>query len=199
MVTASDWSTTYATVRTYRKDSDGWHRQFKKMNGRIGSHGFAQFGQRRQNSGETPSGTYVLKRAFGAAPDPGTAMHYRQFDSNDWWPYDPRDPRTYNVPQYQGRSAATRWRKSWAEHLSHFPDQYEFAGCEITPMPPTQPRQYESLRIGSGRRASMQFDPFYSGGQPPHNMTTPTTMIGQPTLATLSIRPTYRATNASPT
>lgn len=35
--------------------------------------------------------------------------------------------------------------------------------------------------------------------QPSHNMTTPTTMIGQATLATLSIRPTYRATNASPT
>ena len=30
-------------------------------------------------------------------------------------------------------------------------------------------------------------------------MATPTTMIGQPTFAILSIRPTYRATNASPT
>jgi len=127
VVTASNWSTTYVTVRTYRKDSDGWHRQFKKMAGRIGSHGFAAFGRRKQNSGETPSGTYALKRAFGAAPDPGTAMRYRQFDSNDWWPYDPRDPRTYNVPQYHGRSAATRWRTSWAEHLSHFPAQYEYA------------------------------------------------------------------------
>src|ERR1035437_4946496 len=39
----------------------------------------------------------------------------------------------------------------------------------------------------------------YAGGQPPHNMTTPTTMNGQPTLATLFIRPMYQATNASPT
>jgi hypothetical protein len=34
-------------------------------------------------------------------------------------------------------------------------------------------------------------------GQPPRNMTTPTTMIGQLMLATLSIRPTYRATHES--
>jgi hypothetical protein len=33
---------------------------------------------------------------------------------------------------------------------------------------------------------------------PPHNMTTPTTMIGQAAIAALSIRRTYRATNASP-
>jgi L,D-peptidoglycan transpeptidase YkuD (ErfK/YbiS/YcfS/YnhG family) len=127
VVTASTWKTSYATVRTYSRDSSGWHRQFKKKNGRLGTHGFAHFGERRQNSGETPAGTYGLLRAFGAAPDPGTAVAYRQFDRNDWWPYDPRDPRTYNVEQFHGRSAATLWRKSWAEHLWHFQDQYEWA------------------------------------------------------------------------
>jgi L,D-peptidoglycan transpeptidase YkuD (ErfK/YbiS/YcfS/YnhG family) len=127
VVTATTWKTSYAKVRTYSKDSSGWHRQFKKKNGRLGTHGFAHFRKRYQDSGETPAGTYGLLRAFGAAPDPGTTLPYRQFDSNDWWPYDPRDPRTYNVEQFQGRSTATEWRKSWAEHLSHFQDQYEYA------------------------------------------------------------------------
>lgn len=127
VVTAATWKTSYATVRTYSLGSSGWHRQFKKKSGRIGTYGFAHFGERRQNNGETPAGTYGLLRAFGAATDPGTAMPYRQFDRNDWWPYDPRDPRTYNVEQYHGRSAATQWRKSWAEHLWHFRGQYEYA------------------------------------------------------------------------
>jgi L,D-peptidoglycan transpeptidase YkuD (ErfK/YbiS/YcfS/YnhG family) len=127
VVTAETWKTSYATVRTYSLGSSGWHRQFKKKSGRIGTHGFAHFGERRQNSAETPAGTYGMLRAFGAATDPGTALPYRQFDRNDWWPYDPRDPRTYNVEQYHGKSAATQWRKSWAEHLWHFRGQYEYA------------------------------------------------------------------------
>jgi L,D-peptidoglycan transpeptidase YkuD (ErfK/YbiS/YcfS/YnhG family) len=127
VVTADTWKTSYATVRTYSLSSSGWHRQFKKKRGRIGTHGFARFGERRQNSGETPAGTYALLRAFGGATDPGTALPYRRFDRNDWWPYDPRDPRTYNVEQYHGRSAATQWRKSWAEHLWNFQDQYRYA------------------------------------------------------------------------
>jgi L,D-peptidoglycan transpeptidase YkuD (ErfK/YbiS/YcfS/YnhG family) len=127
VVTAVSWSTSHATVRTYREDSTGWHAQFAPMSARIGSHGFAALGKRRQSSGETPAGTFALLSAFGAAADPGTALPYRQFDRNDWWPYDPRDPRTYNVAQFHGRSAATRWRPSWAEHLWDFQDQYAYA------------------------------------------------------------------------
>ena len=127
VVTSSSWSTSYATVRTYQKDSSGWHKQFKNKDARLGTNGFAHFGKRRQDTGKTPAGTYALPRAFGSAADPGTALSYRQFDRNDWWPYDPRDPRTYNVAQYHGRSAATRWRKSWAEHLWHFHDQYAYS------------------------------------------------------------------------
>jgi L,D-peptidoglycan transpeptidase YkuD (ErfK/YbiS/YcfS/YnhG family) len=127
VVTASSWSTSYATVRTYRQDSTGWHAQLAPMSARIGRRGFAPLGMRRQDSGETPAGTFGLLRAFGAAADPGTALPYRQFDRDDWWPYDPRDPRTYNVAQFHGRSSATRWRPAWAEHLWDFRDQYAYA------------------------------------------------------------------------
>jgi len=127
VVSAVDYTTTFATLRTFRRDPRGsWHEQFAPMTARLGSNGFAALGRRRQHSGETPSGTYLLPRAFGAAGDPGTALPYRQFDRNDWWPYDRRDPRTYNVYQFR-RTASAAWRRSLAEHLWDFRDQYAYS------------------------------------------------------------------------
>jgi L,D-peptidoglycan transpeptidase YkuD (ErfK/YbiS/YcfS/YnhG family) len=158
VVTASSWSTSYATVRTYRNDSTGWHAQLAPMSARIGSRGFAPLGNRRQDSGETPAGTFGLLSAFGAAPDPGTALAYRQFDRNDWWPYDPRDPRTYNVAQFHGRSGATLWRPAWAEHLWDLRDQYEYAVVLDYNLPEG------TYRSGSQRFATSSADPRAGGG-----------------------------------
>ena len=44
-------------------------------------------------------------------------MRYRQFDSNDWWPYEPRDPATYNIYQYH-RDSSSHWRADFAEQLA---------------------------------------------------------------------------------
>ncbi|MDQ1603983.1 MAG: hypothetical protein QOE01_1828 [Actinomycetota bacterium] len=127
VVTASSWTTSYGTLRSYRQDSGGtWHARFPAMRARIGYHGFVRADNRVQNSGKTPAATFRLPRAFGAAPDPGTVLPYRQFDDNDWWPYDPQHPRTYNVYQYR-RTADALWRPSWAEHLASFPTQYRYA------------------------------------------------------------------------
>jgi L,D-peptidoglycan transpeptidase YkuD (ErfK/YbiS/YcfS/YnhG family) len=158
VVTASSWSTSYATVRTYGNDSTGWHAQFAPMSARIGSRGFAPLGSRRQDSGETPAGTFGLLSAFGAAPDPGTALPYRQFDRNDWWPYDPRDPRTYNIAQFHGRSGATLWRPAWAEHLWDFRDQYEYAVVLDYNLPEG------TYRSGSQRFATSSADTRAGGG-----------------------------------
>ena len=128
MVTSSSWSTSYATLRTYQKDSSGWHKQFKNKHARLGTNGFARFGKRRQDSRRRRRPAPTGCRARSAPPPTlGRRCSYRQFDRNDWWPYDPRDPRTYNVAQYHGRSSATQWRKSWAEHLWHFHDQYAYS------------------------------------------------------------------------
>jgi L,D-peptidoglycan transpeptidase YkuD (ErfK/YbiS/YcfS/YnhG family) len=127
VVTASSWSTSYATLRTYWKDADGhWHAKYAPMRARIGGRGFAPAATRLQGSSETPAGTFRIKRAFGRYADPGTAMPYRKFDTNDWWPYDPRSPRTYNVYQSR-RVAAASWRTSWAENLWSYGGQYRYA------------------------------------------------------------------------
>jgi L,D-peptidoglycan transpeptidase YkuD (ErfK/YbiS/YcfS/YnhG family) len=79
-----------------------------------------------QGSGETPAGTFGITTAFGRYADPGTALPYTKFDTNDWWPYDPRSPRTYNVYQRR-RVAAAAWRTSWAENLWSYGGQYRYA------------------------------------------------------------------------
>src|SRR4029434_2509659 len=76
--------------------------------------------QRRQDTGTPPAGTFRLLSAFGSRRDPGTRLgSYTRFDDNDWWPYDPRDPVTYNVYQ-RFRSTEARWRRSKAERLAHW-------------------------------------------------------------------------------
>jgi len=127
VVTASSWSTSYATLRTYEKGSDGsWRAKFAPMRARIGGNGFARAANRMQGSGETPAGTFGITRAFGRYADPGTTLSYTHFDTNDWWPYDPRSPRTYNVYQRR-RVAAATWRTSWAENLWSYGGQYRYA------------------------------------------------------------------------
>jgi L,D-peptidoglycan transpeptidase YkuD (ErfK/YbiS/YcfS/YnhG family) len=61
-------------------------------------------------------------------------MPYRKFDGNDWWPYDPRSPRTYNVYQTR-RVAAAAWRTSWAENLWSYGGQYRYAAVVDYNMP----------------------------------------------------------------
>jgi len=126
VVTSASWHTSYATLRTFEKGADGtWRGVLGPMKARLGSNGFVLAAYRRQSTGTTPAGTFRITRSFGSLPDPGTALPYTQFDSNDWWPYDPRSPRTYNVFQTQ-RVAAATWRKTWAEHLSSYGGQYRF-------------------------------------------------------------------------
>jgi L,D-peptidoglycan transpeptidase YkuD (ErfK/YbiS/YcfS/YnhG family) len=64
--------------------------------------------------------------AFGLSPDPGTALPYNRVDGNDWWPYEPRDPATYNVYQFH-KASETSWRPDYSEHLAGYPGQYDYA------------------------------------------------------------------------
>jgi L,D-peptidoglycan transpeptidase YkuD (ErfK/YbiS/YcfS/YnhG family) len=124
VVTAPAWSARRATLRAYGQRADGsWRRDLDAGRVWLGANGLVAAGRRRQSTWTTPAGTFGLPFAFGTGTDPGTALHYEQVDARDWWPYDPRDPATYNVWQ-QRRGAAADWRTSWAEDLSSFGRQY---------------------------------------------------------------------------
>lgn len=124
VVTAPGWSSRRATLRAYEQRADGsWRRDLDAGRVWLGANGLVPAGRRRQSTWTTPAGTFGLPWAFGTGTDPGTALRYERVDARDWWPYDPRDPATYNVWQ-QRRGAAADWRTSWAEDLSSFGRQY---------------------------------------------------------------------------
>jgi L,D-peptidoglycan transpeptidase YkuD (ErfK/YbiS/YcfS/YnhG family) len=127
VVRAANWSTTYASLVAWQMADDGtWHRFLAPVPARVGWNGFAWAARRVQNSGKTPAGTFRLLRGFGIVRPAGVSLRYQVVNLSDWWPYDPRDPRTYNVQQ-TSRPRNARWRSSWAEHLATYRRQYRFA------------------------------------------------------------------------
>jgi L,D-peptidoglycan transpeptidase YkuD (ErfK/YbiS/YcfS/YnhG family) len=125
-VTSAHWSDTRAQLSAWSKDADGWHRVHGPVTVRLGWHGWVRAAHRRQNTGTTPAGTFRLPIAFGNRVDPGTALPYTHVDSDDVWPYEPRDPATYNI--YQPRRAATsHWRSDYRERLASYGYEYSYA------------------------------------------------------------------------
>lgn len=125
-VSAARWSSTTATLKAWQRGTDGrWVLARGPVPVVIGYNGWVRASQRRQSTGTTPAGKFRLPSAFGRLADPGTRMLYRHFDRNDWWPYEPRDPATYNVYQYH-RAATSHWRPDKAERLWDYYDQYAY-------------------------------------------------------------------------
>jgi len=127
VVTSGSWSSSRAILRTYeRAPAGGWRLRLGRVEARVGRNGFSPGERRRQGTSTTPAGTFAIPWAFGTRADPGTALPYRVVDRDDWWPYDPRDPATYNVWQPR-RPRTAGWRTSWAEDLSSYGRQYRHA------------------------------------------------------------------------
>ncbi|MGH3472147.1 MAG: L,D-transpeptidase family protein [Nocardioidaceae bacterium] len=126
-VTSPAWSDTHATLKAWRRDAN---RQWVKVHGPVsvvlGYNGWVKAADLRQGTGTTPAGRFRLPIAFGGLPDPGTRLTFHHVDGNDWWPYEPRDPATYNIYQFH-KAARTHWRPTYAEHLAGYPEQYALA------------------------------------------------------------------------
>ncbi|MEZ5117809.1 MAG: L,D-transpeptidase family protein [Candidatus Nanopelagicales bacterium] len=146
VVTARGWRSTRGWLRTYERRTDGaWRQVDRAVPAWLGRHGMAPAATRRQSTGTTPAGTFALVGAFGSRPDPGTAMPYRRFDRDDRWPYDPRDPATYNV--LQTRDAPGRWRPWYVEHLWRLRDQYRYVAVIDYNLPPGPVVVRDGLRV----------------------------------------------------
>ncbi|HEX5017363.1 MAG TPA: L,D-transpeptidase family protein [Actinomycetes bacterium] len=127
VVTTSGWNTSYARLQTWRLSDNGtWKRRIDPIPARVGWNGVRRAKNRLQNTGTTPAGTFALPRGFGLANPKGVALPYRKVDRNDWWPYDPTDPKTYNVLQPH-RVQHSKWRTEWAERLKSYRKQYRYA------------------------------------------------------------------------
>lgn len=127
VVTTGSWGSSYARLQTWRRTLGGqWVRVMEPVPARVGWNGVRPAENRLQNTGTTPAGTFALLRGFGLAEPPGVELPYRRVDGNDWWPYDPSDPKTYNVLQ-PWRARQAQWRTDWAERLASYRKQYRYA------------------------------------------------------------------------
>jgi L,D-peptidoglycan transpeptidase YkuD (ErfK/YbiS/YcfS/YnhG family) len=125
-VTSKAWSTQGAMLRAWQRGTGGrWHRARGPVRVMIGYNGWVRGDLRKQSTGTTPAGRYRLPFAFGRLADPGSHVPYRRFDRTDWWPYEPRDPATYNVWQWH-KAPGTHWRANKSEHLWDYYDQYAY-------------------------------------------------------------------------
>jgi len=127
VVTTPSWTSSYAQLQTWRmSDAGDWVRVIDPIPARVGWNGVRRAKNRQQSTGTTPAGTFALPRAFGIADPKGVQLPYRKVDSNDWWPYDPRDAKTYNVWQPH-RVQHARWRPEYAERLKSYTGQYRYS------------------------------------------------------------------------
>ena len=107
-VTAASYSSTYATFRAYRRSGNQWVRVLGPWTARVGYHGIAPAGRKREGDGRTPSGTYGFSFFFGVLANPGVTFRWRHAYGYDVWDDDPASPR-YNEwvdEQAAGRRAA---------------------------------------------------------------------------------------------
>jgi L,D-peptidoglycan transpeptidase YkuD (ErfK/YbiS/YcfS/YnhG family) len=149
VVTARSWGSSHAILRAWQRTSDGsWRLRTGPVPARVGRNGFVRADARRQSTGTSPAGTFAVVSSFGNGPDPGTALPYKVADRNDWWTYDPRDPRTYNMLQPR-RAPSARWRTSWAEDLSDFGGQYRYVAVLDFNLPGGVHRAADGQRVAA--------------------------------------------------
>ena len=155
-VTSAHWSDTRAQLSAWSKDADGWHRVHGPVTVRLGWNGWVRAADRRQDTGTTPAGKFALPMAFGNRVDPGSGLPYTHVDSDDVWPYEPRDPATYNI--YQPRRASTsHWRSDYRERLASYGYEYAYAAVVGFNLPggvhwSSQRRQYVASRTAHTSR-----------------------------------------------
>jgi L,D-peptidoglycan transpeptidase YkuD (ErfK/YbiS/YcfS/YnhG family) len=94
-VTASSYGTTYATVRVYQlsgSSSTKWVQVGGVWTARVGYHGVARPGAKREGDGKTPSGVFSFSIFFGVQANPGVRFPWRHAYTYDYWDDDPRSP-----------------------------------------------------------------------------------------------------------
>lgn len=125
-VTSPRWSDTSARLRVWRRTTHGWRLVRGPVRVSLGWSGWVPAKHRRQSTGTTPAGRFTMEWAFGTRRDPGGPISFRRVDGNDFWPYEPRDPATYNIFQPH-KAAGTRWRKRYRERLADYGREYAYS------------------------------------------------------------------------
>jgi L,D-peptidoglycan transpeptidase YkuD (ErfK/YbiS/YcfS/YnhG family) len=129
---------TVVSDRADNADRDGTLTWWTQVGGTWVAQGSARarFGQnglsdnRLEGDGTTPVGLFSLPMAFGAQPDPGTAMPWRAVGADSWWNENPLDLgyNTWqeNCPPTSCWESGTYPRRASEHLIAHLP-QYNYA------------------------------------------------------------------------
>jgi len=72
------------TVQAWTELRNGhWCKHHQAVPARFGYNGLTA--HKREGDGKTPEGSFSLTQAFGAYPNPGTALPYFKTGRHDWW------------------------------------------------------------------------------------------------------------------
>ncbi|MFW6600507.1 L,D-transpeptidase family protein [Propionibacteriaceae bacterium Y2011] len=92
---------------------------------RLGYGGTVWWSDRRQNTGTTPRGSFLMTESFGNGSAPTTQMPYRVTTNDDYWVLDQKAALSiYNEPR---KGSAGGFDKHEAERLRDFTTQYRLA------------------------------------------------------------------------
>ena len=120
-----------ARVTFWRLKDSGWTRRFATADGRIGYGGLVPGKQRRQGTGTTPLGTYLLPWAFGFQDERDSwRLRYRGVERGDYWVQD-NASRHYNRYRNRAQGGFRWWLPSGhpnsSERLTDYRRQYDLS------------------------------------------------------------------------
>ena len=72
-------------MTAFARTAQGWRQVYGPWTARIGYHGFAPAGHKREGDGRTPTGVFGFQFMFGVEPNPGVRYPYRPALSTSWW------------------------------------------------------------------------------------------------------------------
>lgn len=122
-VSAAGPSDTTGSLRAWQKQSDGnWRVVLGPYTAHLGQDGI---GQPSEYASRTPQGTYTMTQAFGALPNPGTALPYHRTTPDDWWVSDVNSPK-YNTLQICPKGSCS-FNTAVSEHLYYETPYYDYA------------------------------------------------------------------------
>ncbi|MEU4401884.1 L,D-transpeptidase family protein [Micromonospora orduensis] len=113
IVSATNFTTTYATLEAYVRVDRRWQPAAAPMPARIGSQGFSD--NHVEGVPTTPTGVYSIgPTMYGIAANPGVRYPYHRLVSGDWWNENPSSPQ-YNTFQHSSTNPGGASEALWQE------------------------------------------------------------------------------------
>ena len=121
MIVVAGIGKTTATISMHEKNIEGNWEQIISTPGFIGQNGL---GPAREGAAYTPTGTFLIDKAFGIADDPGCKMDYIKINNNHYWSGDTRTGMHYN--EFIDINDCPNLDKKNSEHIIDYLIPYQY-------------------------------------------------------------------------